>query len=130
MKPVRPRRAYAMMLVLVFIVLFLSIYSVAYRHATTALRIETAGTLQRERDRGSIVALARGLALLETGLPPLNPYVCGVTIDTPTGARSFTVTYTSAGVGSWSVRSPPTAFGTAPQPMPSSFAPASSRPLP
>ena len=47
-------------LVLVFLVLFLSVLSVAYCQMAAALRAETARSLQARRDEGSIHALARG----------------------------------------------------------------------
>ncbi len=117
-----PRRGYAMVMALVFIALLLSIYSVAYRQVGAALRIETARTLLRQRDEGSVQALARGLALLETGLPPQNPYACAVTIDTSTGERSFTVTFSSEAANNWSVHAAPTQPPENPEPMPASFA--------
>ena len=52
MKTGTPRRGYAMVLVLVFIALLLSIYSVAYRDVAAALRIETVRTLRQQRDEG------------------------------------------------------------------------------
>jgi len=110
-----------MVLVLVFIALMLSMYSVAYRHVAAALRIETARTLRTQRDEGSIHALARGVALLETGLPPSDPYVGGVTLDTPTGERSFAVTYTSEEGDTWSVHAAPTGPLEDPEPLPASF---------
>lgn len=112
-----------MVMALLLIALLLSIYSVAYRQIGAALRIETARTLQRQRDEGSVQALARGLALLETGLPPQNPYACAVTIDTSTGGRSFTVTFSSATGNSWSVHAAETQPPESPDPMPVSFAP-------
>jgi len=117
-----PKRGYAMVMALVFIALLLSIYSVAYRQVAAALRIETARTLQRQRDEGSLQALARGLTLLETGLPPEDPYVCAVTIGTSTGERSFTVTFTSEAEGRWCVHAAPTQPPDSPEPMPVSFA--------
>ena len=117
-----PRRGYAMVMALVFIALLLSIYSVAYRQVGAALRIETARILLRQRDEGSVQALARGLALLETGLPPQNPYTCAVTFDTSTGERSFTVTFSSAVANNWSVHAAPTQPPENPEPMPASFA--------
>ncbi len=62
------------------------------------------------------------MALLETGYPPTNPYVCGVTIDTSTGPSAFTVTFVSQGGGNWSVNSAPTAADESPLPMPLVFA--------
>jgi hypothetical protein len=111
-----------MLMALVFIALLLSIYSVAYRQVAAALRIETARTLQRQRDEDSLQALARGLALLETGLPPEDPYVCAVTIGTSTGEHSFTVTFASEAEGHWSVHAAPTHPPNSPEPMPASFA--------
>ena len=119
----QPRFGYALMLVLVFLVLFLSVLSVAYCQMAAALRAETARSLQARRDEGSIHALARGLALLETGLPPSDPYVCGVMIDTSAGARSFTVSFASEGGTYWTVCSTPTAANETPPSMPSTFAP-------
>ena len=110
-----------MVLVLVFIALMLCFYSVAYRHVAAALRVETARTLQRQRDEGSIHAVARGVTLLETGLPPSNPYVCKATIGTPPDERSFTVTFTSEEEGIWSVHAAPTQWPDDPEPMPACF---------
>jgi hypothetical protein len=122
MKTRPPRRGYAMVLVLVFIALMLTFYSVAYRHVAAALRAETVRTLQRQRDEGSIAAVARGLTLLETGLPPSNPYTCATMVGTPLQERSFTVTFTSETEGVWLVHAAPTEWPDEPEPMPPSFA--------
>ena len=102
-----------MVLVLVFLALVLALFSVSQRHIAAALRIETVRTLQKQRDEGSLQALAHGLALLETGSPPSDPYVCADTMNTSTGARTFTVTFAREGTDSqgrpaWSVRAAPT----------------------
>ena len=119
------RSGYAMLLVLVFSVLLLSLYSLAYRSMAGALRIETARALENQRDEGSIRAAARAVALLETGAPPTDPYTCGVAIDTSAGTRSFTVTFATEGSPAmWSVRCEPTLPDQDPPAMPVSFAPA------
>jgi hypothetical protein len=87
-----------------------------------ALRVETARTLQRQRDQGCLHAVARGLTLLETGLPPSDPYTCAATIGEPPYERSFTVTFASEAEGVWSVRARPTQWPDEPDPMPASFA--------
>ena len=97
-----------MVLVLVFIALMLCLYGVAYRQVAAALRIESTRVLQAQRDEGSVHALATGLALLETGLPPSSPYVGALTIDTSTGQRSFTLTFALEGGDTWAVTSAPT----------------------
>jgi hypothetical protein len=112
-----------MVLVLVFIALLLSMVGVAFRHMGAATRVETARLCRRQRDEGTIHAAARGLALLETGLPPTDPYVCGVSIDTSTGTRSFTVTFTGQGGSAWSVGAAETGPYDTPPPMPATFAP-------
>ncbi len=111
-----------MLLVLVFITLVLSLYAVSYRYMATALRMETARTLQQQRDEGSVHALARGLALLETGLPPSESYACGVTISTSEGPLPFTAVFTLETEGIWSVKARPTSPIEYPPPMPDSFA--------
>lgn len=111
-----------MVLVLVFIGLMLTFYSVAYRYVGAALRAETIRTLQRDRDEGTTRAIARGLTLLETGLPPSDPYVCAATVGAPPNERSFTVTFSfDEGEGVWWVHAAPTQWPDEPQPMPASF---------
>jgi hypothetical protein len=123
MNRVSARSGYALMLVLIAIVALLLFYGVAYRHLACALRLESARVQQQQRDEGTIHALARALTLLETGLPPSQPYVCGVTVTTATGPRLFTVTLSHEGVENWSVHAAPALPGADPDPMPSSFAP-------
>jgi hypothetical protein len=110
-----------MMLVLMFIVLFLALLGIVYREVAGAIRIESLHTIQVRRDAGSVHALARALALLETGLPPANPYVCGVTIDTPGRPLAFTVTFATEDGTTWQVQSSPTTGGEPPLPMPNFF---------
>jgi len=118
----RPRRdGYAMVLVLVFIALMLTFYSVSYRHVAATLRAETVRIRQRQRDEGCIQAVARGLTLLETGSPPSNPYTCAAVIGAPPEERSFTVTFTSETEDVWSVCAVPTEWPDQPEAMPSSF---------
>jgi hypothetical protein len=117
-----------MVLVLVFLALVLSFYSLSQRQMAAVLRTETVRTFQTQRDEGCIRALGRGLDLLETGFPPTSPYVCGTVVDTSAGSRAFTVTFQNEGTAAdgkpaWSVRAAPTAVTETPEPMPSRFAP-------
>lgn len=122
MKAKSPRRGYAMVLVLVFVALVLTFYGVCHRHIGATLRIEGTRTFRKRLDEGSLRALARGLALLETGDPPApapeNPYVCQTTIQTSTGQHDFTVTFTRVVAGKWSVSAEPGAYHV---PMPARF---------
>jgi hypothetical protein len=115
-----------MLLVLVFIALVLSFFSVSQRYIASALRTDTAQLLRRERDEGTLRALGRGLALLETGFPTENPYSCGTTIVTSAGPRTYTVTFSQEGADPegrprWSVRAAPTGPYDSPPPMPQRF---------
>lgn len=111
-----------MLIVLVFFALLMTMASVSQRQITSALRIERARDHVRNRDEGSTRAVAMGLELLETGLPPTSLYVCGVTLDTSLGPRSFTVTFSDQSGGAWTIEGRPTLFGENPDAMPASFA--------
>jgi hypothetical protein len=64
------RCGYALVVVLLFNVLFLMLLGVAYRQMASAIRIATVRTEQIQRDEGVVCALARAMYLLETGRPP------------------------------------------------------------
>jgi hypothetical protein len=121
MKNKAARHGYALVLVLIFTVLLLSLVGVAYRQIGSALRLESVRTAQVIRDEGSLQALARALALLGTGPPPSNPYVCDATINTSSGSRVFTITMSSEIEGQWTVHSAPTLPNENPDPMPETF---------
>ena len=110
------------MMVLIFLVLFLALLGVAWRRVASALRIASVRAVQTQRDEGSIPALALAMHLLETGLPPISPYVCGVTLDTSGGPVRYTVTFTAEGATGWSVHVGVTGAGANPSPMPNTFA--------
>jgi hypothetical protein len=107
--------------VLAFLVLFFSLLALAFSQLACLIRTETVRAQTLQRDQGTIPALARGLALMETGYPPTTPYACGVTIDTPSGPIEYTVTFTSQGAGNWSVQSAPTTAEESPPQMPLVF---------
>jgi hypothetical protein len=99
-----PRRGYSLMLAMVFNVLMLALLSLAYRQLGSTLRIASAWTQQVQRDEGRLRAAARALALLETGVPPSDPYVRLVEVDTSQGPSNFIITITTEGVGLYSVQ--------------------------
>src|SRR5262245_33843250 len=112
MKRSSRRCGYALAIVLVFMILLLSLSGMAFRHIGAALRLESVRAEQALRDQGTLPALAKALALLETGTPPSDPYQCGVTIETSSGSQSFVITYTSESTdGQWAVRSTPANAG-------------------
>ena len=98
------RRGYSLMLAMVFNILMLALLGLAYRQLGSTLRIETARVQQIQRDEGPLRAAARALALLETGVPPSDPYVRKVHADTSEGPSDFIITITSEGNGLYSVQ--------------------------
>jgi hypothetical protein len=116
------RPGYALMLVLVFMTLLFALSSLAFRSVGTSLRSEAARSARQLRDEGSLSAAALAMALLETGLPPTNPYQCGVTVDTSRGPRGYTVDFSSDGDVLWTVSVSLTPEYVSLDPMPESFA--------
>ena len=62
------RRGYALLLVMVFAVLFGAVLSVAWRRVGSALRIEHISEIRKQCDRGSIQTLAEAMEVLKTRL--------------------------------------------------------------
>jgi len=62
------RRGYALMLVLVFVILFGAVLGVAWRRVASALRVERFSDVRRQCDAGSIRVLAQAMQVLETRL--------------------------------------------------------------
>jgi Tfp pilus assembly protein PilX len=79
------RRGYALVLVVVFSVLFFTLVGVAWRQMSSVVRIFTVRTNQLLRDRGATQALADGLHALDVGQPPGDPdvYQCCDTVQIP-----------------------------------------------
>jgi hypothetical protein len=88
----RRRRGYAMVAVVMFVLVFLGLWTVAARQISSMLRVEQARAKRIARDAAALPsrqALAQALAALESGFPPTNPYVCLVTV----GSTEFAVTF-------------------------------------
>jgi hypothetical protein len=107
------RRGYALMLVIVFVALFLTMLGLAWRQTSSLLRVETIRAIQSRRDRGCLLAAVRGIHYLEK---------CQAEAAVPEAAQAyyidgfpntFTVTFTleaaSGGSKTWSVTAKPTA---------------------
>ena len=62
------RRGYALMLVVVFVVLFTAILGVAWRRVASALRVERLSEVRKQCDQGSLQVLAEAMTMLETCL--------------------------------------------------------------
>ncbi|HLA83991.1 MAG TPA: hypothetical protein VJL29_04280 [Thermoguttaceae bacterium] len=110
-----------MFLVLVFIAVMLSIFSLSYRHVATALRAETVLSLNEQRDQGAIQALGAGVAQLGIMAPPSTPCICAVLVN----GSSYTLTFTLVDepTGQWRVEAQPTGPFDAPPAMSDVFIP-------
>jgi hypothetical protein len=123
----RHRSGFALLLVVGFNVLLLAVWGVAYRSVGSTYRVEMARSQRKTRDDGTMTALGKGLALLQT-VTPTNPDGSQLTGSqtsvyyVQSGSRWFSVTYTpqpfaadgSAQTGFWSVRAIPVDQGGTP----------------
>jgi len=82
------RRGYALLLVMVFVVLFTAVLGVAWRRVISALRIEHVSEVRKQCDQGSIQVLAKAMQVLETRLCRNTP-----TATKLNGSDSSTITY-------------------------------------
>jgi hypothetical protein len=64
----RRRRGYALVMVIVFVVLFTAVLGVAWRQVASALRVEHFSEVRRQCDDGSLRVMAAAMNTLETGL--------------------------------------------------------------
>jgi hypothetical protein len=106
MNPSTPRRGYALVIVLVFLTLFMGLWSIAARQIGIMLRIEQARGHQAGSDATALPAmqaLAQGLAALEVGYPPSNPYVA----DVPNTGYTLTYTRDLTITTNWSIQVAP-----------------------
>ena len=112
----KSRSGYAMVLVLVFVVLFLGLWSIAARQVGSMLRIEQAraGRVSRDAERlPAATVLAQALASLETGYPPSSPYTCSLLAA---NGNLFAITFTRdlTTTDQWIVSVAPTSDETLP----------------
>jgi hypothetical protein len=62
------RRGYALMLVMLFVVLFGAMLGIAWRRVASVIRIEHVCEVRRRCDNGSVQAVAQAMKVLETRL--------------------------------------------------------------
>lgn len=115
------RRGYAMLSVLVFLTVAMIFVGVNQRRISAMLRVERAQMDATDYNEGAVTAAGNALTLLETGLPPSDPYECGVTLSTSAGNRSFSVRFERVSGNEWSIHVRPIADTSGLLPMPSTF---------
>jgi hypothetical protein len=79
------RRGYALLLVIIFSMMFLTLTGLAWRRMASAIRVFSVRTSRLSQDRGSLQVLAHALQRLEHGVPPTNTYECYDTVQVPLG---------------------------------------------
>jgi len=100
------RRGYALILVIVFLVIFLAMLGTAWRQVASVLRVETIRAVQTRRDQGCLLAAVRGIHYLEETTTPSSPQE--FIIDG--FSNTFTVTFVQdpADTTIWTVKAVPT----------------------
>jgi len=98
------RRGYALLLVIVFLVLFLAMLGTAWRQVASVLRVETARKVQTQRDQGCLLAAIWGMHELEAAGTATSP-----SYSLPIDGKSYTVTFTQDPVDLtiWTVKATP-----------------------
>jgi hypothetical protein len=94
--PLRRRRGFALMLVVVQMTLLIALWGVAYRQLAAAMRLIAAMPGMSPTVSDGYKPLALALAALETGDPPASGQTYACTILTPTGPAYFLVTFLSS----------------------------------
>lgn len=87
----RARSGHILLGTMTFLVLAMLAWLAAFSALSSNVRTAKLFLLRQDREYGAVRALAWGLALLETGDPPANPYSCRGTVDTGT---TFVMTFT------------------------------------
>jgi len=95
-------------LVIIFIALVNLVFVLSYKHFATAIRVENTYRLARQRDEGTLLVLAAGLALLELETPTQTAaYEYKMSLGDPGDEVWYTLTYelesSLDGVETWSV---------------------------
>lgn len=102
----RNRRGYALMLVMVFVVLFTAVLGVAWRRVASALRIEHVCEVRRQCDAGSIQVLAQAMQVLETRLHCDSNGVAWLDVGV-SGSPNYQSTYTCRSATTYNVSNNP-----------------------
>ena len=94
--PLKRRRGFALMLVVVQMTLLVALWGVAYRQLGAAMRLISAMPGGSPAVSDGYKPLALALAALETGDPPASGQTYSCTILTPNGPAYFLVTFLSS----------------------------------
>jgi hypothetical protein len=97
------RHGFAMVLVVIVMTATMLVAAIHQRHLSSLLQLEKAAQEAARFQNGTIAAIAEGLDLLQTGLPPTDTYACGYTITSVSETRYFRLDYARTGTQTWTV---------------------------
>lgn len=126
----RFRRGYAMIMVILFLVLFMGLWGQATSQIASMIRIEEARMRRVKKDATLYPAansLARGFAALEVGFPPSTPYACTLVASDGT-PMILTFERDADNTDEWVVSAVPGSDGSLPAFDPAQFATATPSP--
>ena len=114
------RRGYALILVVIFCVIFTTLIALAWRRMASTIYTFSAHADQIQQDQGAMLALADAMRTLEVGPPPFTSdsptvYACYDTVSVPTvqnlmlqegteTSKCYSVTFTLTGDHAYSVQ--------------------------
>ncbi len=96
------RRGHALIGTMIFLVLGMLLWTAAHHKIAGYLRVEKTHETREERSVNPKRAMAWSLALLETGLPPEDPYACRMVPNAETG-KTYVATFTAVDTLKYSI---------------------------
>lgn len=108
-----PRRGYAMLSVLLLLAVGLIFATIQQRQIGSTLALEQSRLETEDFQQGAVSVMAQALTLLETGLPPSDPYSCSVTI----GDQKYQVDFDHVDGIKWKINVTPTTSILPPMPQ-------------
>ena len=116
------RRGYVLPAVLLFLMISFGIWAVFFRSTASVVRIEQARVLRETRTVWDAPAVATGLRLLQTGLPPHDPYSCRVTLTNDSQTKYILLKFEKVAPVRWSITASPTTADDLSPDVPTTFA--------
>jgi hypothetical protein len=108
--------------VLLFLAVAFGMWAMLFRSSATVLRFEQARTLRAGRANFAAPAMATGLRLLETGVPPSDPYACKVTLELDGVTRYYRLGFEQIAPNRWTIDASPTTEDDITADAPATFA--------
>jgi hypothetical protein len=108
--------------VLLFLVFAFATWTIYFRSSASLLRVEQARVERETRDQWTAPAMAQALRLLQTGMPPTDPYSCKLELTQDGVTKYFLLSYERISAARWTVTAAPTTSDEVAVDAPSTFA--------